>query len=83
MIIQASMFTNTEALSMGAVVGTIIVIALILAFVLGARRKDREPEPEQSPHSPERDAWATPISTPGHAPHGDADAPEHIIYTRP
>jgi hypothetical protein len=75
--------TTLESLSMGAVVGAIIVIALILAFVLGARRKDREPEPDQTPHSPERDAWATPPTTPGHAPHGDPSTPEHVTYTKP
>jgi hypothetical protein len=79
----ASVFTDSEALSMGLVVGVIIVAVLILAFVLGARRHDRELEPDWDPHSPQRDAWATPPTTPGHAPHGDATAPGHIAYTRP
>jgi hypothetical protein len=83
MVLQASVFTDAEALSTGLVVGVVIVVALILAFVLGARRHDREPEPDWEPHSPERDAWSTPPSTPGHAPHGDAAAPDHISFTRP
>ncbi|MHA6758439.1 DUF6479 family protein [Streptacidiphilus sp. PAMC 29251] len=83
MVLQAAMFTDGEGLSLGLVMGVIVVAALILAAVLGARRKEREPEPDRMPHSPERDAWSTPLSTPGHAPHGDASTPEHIIYTRP
>lgn len=79
----AAGLTSTEALVYGAVVAAVIVAALLLAFMLGARRQVKEPEPDPEPHSPERDAWATPPTTPGHAPHGDPTAPQHVVYTRP
>ncbi|MFC1435673.1 DUF6479 family protein [Streptacidiphilus sp. N1-3] len=81
--IGTSTFTPLEALAAGAAIGSLIVIVLILAFVLGSRRKEREPEPEAMPLSATRDAWATPASTPGHAPRGDATAAQHVLYLRP
>ena len=82
MTVSASRLTDIEGLSMGLTVGLIIVAVLIAAFVLGARHRDREPEPDWNPQSPGRDAWPTPPPTAGHAPHGDAHAPAHIAYTR-
>ncbi|TDU04987.1 hypothetical protein EDD99_3470 [Streptomyces sp. 846.5] len=72
----------SAGLTLGVVVGVLIVAVLILAFVLGARRKDREPVPDRSPHSPERESWSTPPSTPGHAPLGDSANPEHLKFRR-
>ncbi|MFC1418494.1 DUF6479 family protein [Streptacidiphilus cavernicola] len=78
-----SALTGAEAVTVGTVVGVVIIAVLILAFVLGSRRKEREPRPDPTPHSPERDAWSTPPSTPGHAPHGDATVPSHYVNLRP
>jgi hypothetical protein len=78
-----SHITGAEAVSVGAVIGTFIVGVLILAFVIGARLKEREEAPDQSPLSQGRDAWSTPPSTPGHAPHGDAGSPQHYNYLKP
>ncbi|WP_052433166.1 DUF6479 family protein [Streptacidiphilus carbonis] len=56
------------------IVGVVIVAVLIGAFVLGSRRKRREPPPNvHPPHVPDRpdpEAWSTPPDTPGRAPHG-------------
>ncbi|MFC1420900.1 hypothetical protein [Streptacidiphilus cavernicola] len=41
----ASKYTEAEALGGGVVIGVIIVGALILAFVLGARHYEWEPSP--------------------------------------
>jgi hypothetical protein len=83
MSLLAANINGASAVVIGVVAGLIIVAVLIGAFVLGSRRKEKEPIADQDPHSPERDSWATPISTPGHAPHGDANAPGHHIDARP
>ena len=82
MFLAASSLTGAEAVTTGVAVAVVLVAALILAFVLGSRRKEREPEPDQMPRSPERDSWATPLWTTGHAPHGDPTVPSHFVYTR-
>ena len=65
MFLLAAKITGTAAGIIGGAAGVIIVLVLIGAFILGARRKEREPAPELEPHSPERDSWATPPATPG------------------
>jgi LPXTG-motif cell wall-anchored protein len=77
MYLVASPLTGAEAVTIGVVLGVIIVLVLIVAFVLGARRKEREPSPELEPLPPNRDSWATPPATTGHAPHGDPNTAGH------
>jgi Family of unknown function (DUF6479) len=77
MFLLAAVITGAAAVTVGVVAGVVVVVVLIGAFVLGARRKEREPSPELEPRAPGRDSWATPPSTTGHAPHGDPDAPGH------
>ncbi len=77
MFLLAAGITSTAALTVGVVLCVVVVLVLIGAFVLGARRKEREPSPELEPLPPERDSWATPVSTTGRAPHGDPDTASH------
>ncbi|QMU74531.1 hypothetical protein GXW83_00735 [Streptacidiphilus sp. PB12-B1b] len=77
MYLLATPFTGAEAVTIGVVIGVVVVLALTLTFVLGARRREREPAPDLEPRAPHRDSWATHPSTPGRAPHGDPDAPGH------
>jgi hypothetical protein len=65
------------------VVGVVVVVGLIAAFVLGSRRKEKEPpptlpDPSTQPGGPDGQApgpaggsWSTPPSTPGRAPRGE------------
>ncbi|MFC1408563.1 DUF6479 family protein [Streptacidiphilus sp. N1-12] len=69
------------------VIGVVVVVGLIAAFVLGSRRKEREPapvapdlgpppghaaaRPTGQPTDPGQGSWSTPPSTPGRAPQGD------------
>ena len=71
MLLLAAGINDTAAQIVGGALGVIIVLVLIVAFVLGSRRKEREPAPDLEPHTPERDSWATLPSTPGRHPHGD------------
>ncbi|MHA6765372.1 DUF6479 family protein [Streptacidiphilus sp. PAMC 29251] len=64
---MASGFTEAGALGGGVVVGVIVVGVLILAFILGARRKEREPSPDGI-LLPPRDAVAALIEPPGLRP---------------
>jgi hypothetical protein len=64
----------------GLAIGILIVVGLIAAFVLGSRRKEKEPLPiatepgppsgAPGPHS-DPGSWSTPASTPGEAPQGE------------
>ncbi len=77
MFLLAANISSTGATVIGAVVGLVIVAALIVAFVLGSRRKEKEPVPDLDPMNPVRDSWATPRFTPGHEHHGDPLSPVH------
>ncbi|QMU69568.1 DUF6479 family protein [Streptacidiphilus sp. P02-A3a] len=78
MSVLAAGINSTAAAVVGGALGVIIVLVLIGAFVVGAWRKEREPAPELEPHSPERESWATPPSTPGRHPHGDQGAIDEL-----
>ncbi len=62
------------------VVGVLVVIMLIAAFVWGSRRREKEPppapvdptvsDPAEQPGGPDADSWTTPPATPGEGPRG-------------
>jgi hypothetical protein len=89
LVLEAS-GTNSSAGIIGIVVGVVVVIGLIAAFVIGSRRKAKEPPPTvakpttdaSGPQSadaaadpqPGAGSWSTPPSTPGEGAQGP-DAP--------
>lgn len=83
--VQEAAGSGGSAGSIALVVGVIVVVGLIAAFVFGARRKEQEPppaalselsEPEamQPEAEPRAGSWSAPASTPGRSPQGQ-DAP--------
>jgi len=80
-VIEAATRTNGSAGVIALVVGIIVVLGLIGAFVFGARRKQKEPPPpvnrmgNDPSAAPGAGSWSTPPSTPGESPQGHEAPP--------